>query len=302
MRTCYVQNCKTNASPTATDDRKNLRRACFRFPKDEEMLSEWLKRIPRENEISLKNVGVCILHFEPHFIKKMTHKHILSKDAIPTIFTSFDSSTEDLTDSKLYNQQHIIKPSVIQVIKVQPEIINFDYLRSQLTQKLKLDNWTITTFDENVYIYKLNQQSDGNLSIRSTINICVDLTVKVFVNNNAIGGIIPVNLRISQWKQLQNIIDKLNIMWQNVDSRNNQTKENINPTAAQNDRTDLIEIKCESVDSSDSDFPVGGRLPEEQVSLKFLTLHYNTQRASNKRNSLTVYLPANLSTNRLTIY
>lgn len=87
------------------------------------------------------------------------------------------------------------------------EILNFDNLRENLTKKLNLDNWLVVTTHQNLYIFNLNKKYNGNLSIRNTISIDVDLVVKVFVESNDDDTLF--NLKLYRWPQLQTLIEQL---------------------------------------------------------------------------------------------
>lgn len=86
------------------------------------------------------------------------------------------------------------------------EIINFDCLRENLTEKLKLENWIVVTTHQHLYIFNLNKKLSGNLSIRHTISIDIELVAKVFDGTN---DSTPVDLQLYRWPQLQDLIEQL---------------------------------------------------------------------------------------------
>lgn len=86
------------------------------------------------------------------------------------------------------------------------EIENFHNLQENLTEKLKLDNWNVSTSHQHVHIFILNKKLNGNLSIRNTICVNIDLFVKVFGEND---DEIVFNLKLYRWPQLQNLIEHL---------------------------------------------------------------------------------------------
>lgn len=236
----------TNATPTATDDRKHLRRPCFRFPGDDDLCKEWLERIPRNDIFRTAYAGVCILHFEPQYIKLNNSRYTLSRDAIPTIFE---------TDPLVYPQQqmhHAINNQQQHTnhgnFNPETDITDFDYLRSHLSVKLKLDNWMLAVSGDNnnILIFNLNRQSsgamEGEMSIRSTINISGNLVMKVFVK-----GVIIFNVKISKWTQIQNIIDNLQIK---TDVDNDMGFELDSVVIVKNSVDDEIDMKPQIIGSS----------------------------------------------------
>lgn len=74
-------------------------------------------------------------------------------------------------------------------------------------EKLKLKNWIVVASSRNLYIFNLNKKLNGNLSIRNTINIEIDLTVKVF---DEVNGNIVFNLKLYRWQQLQRLFEQFN--------------------------------------------------------------------------------------------
>lgn len=261
-RKCCVPNCMTNAKPTATDDRKHLRRPCFGFPVDDELCKDWLERIPRNDFFRTKHSGVCILHFEPHYIKFINRRHTLSRDAIPTLFES-DPFMESETNFVPYPQhpQHNFginnqQNANYENFNPETDITDFDYLRSHLSVKLKLDNWMIAVSGQSILIFNLNKQSsgqmEGELSVRSTININENLGMKVFVK-----GVVIFNVKISKWTQIQNIIDKLQIK---TDVENDMGFELDSLVVVKSSIDEDIDMKPQTLGSS-SDFHLAK--PEE---------------------------------------
>lgn len=89
---------------------------------------------------------------------------------------------------------------------IRDEIKNFDNLRENITEKLKLENWIVVTSLQNLYVFNLNKKLNGNLSIRNTISIDIDLIVKVF---DEMKDDILFNLKLYRWSQLQTLIEQL---------------------------------------------------------------------------------------------
>lgn len=257
-RKCCVPNCGKNATQTTKNGGIQIRRSIFRFPKDEELKNEWLQRISRKDVFNTEHAGVCILHFESYFIKPLEgfKKNRLRNDAIPTIFpftppsfTSIPVPTKvfSVRIKEIQNQQNTLNMNFRATAN--DDIRNFDDLRTHLTEKLKLDNWIVAPSGKNVYIFNLNKQICGNLTIRNTINIDSDLVVKVFVNNDVLKNTLTLDLTISQWSQLQNLLDNLKI---NVECRKDSGCQVDNVTVAGNiikqEETDIL---CENIGASE---------------------------------------------------
>ena len=80
---------------------------------------------------------------------------------------------------------------------------DFDSLRQNVTEKLNLDHWMVLPSQRTLHIFSLNKKLNGNLSIRNTICIDVDLIVKVFGEND---DDMLFSLRLHSWTQLQTLI------------------------------------------------------------------------------------------------
>lgn len=78
-------------------------------------------------------------------------------------------------------------------------------LRENLAHKLKLDNWFHLTSLPNLHIFNVDTKANGNLSIRNTIHINIELIVKVYAGNDDI----IFTVKLNQWSQLQSLIEQL---------------------------------------------------------------------------------------------
>ncbi|XP_037044569.1 zinc finger protein 2-like isoform X2 [Bradysia coprophila] len=85
------------------------------------------------------------------------------------------------------------------------KIIDFDNLRENVTGKLSLENWMVLPSHRSLHIFSLNKMLNGNLSIRNTIFIDVDLVVKVFGEDN---DETLFSLKLYSWPQLQTLIEQ----------------------------------------------------------------------------------------------
>lgn len=88
---------------------------------------------------------------------------------------------------------------------IHDEIVNFKHLSENVAVKLRLDNWLVSKSHHNLHIFRLNKKLNGNLSIRNTIYIDIDLVVKVFGEKDDE----IFNLKLYRWPQLQTLIDQL---------------------------------------------------------------------------------------------
>ena len=74
---CCVPGCKSN-NVSLNKNVPHVRVTMFRFPKNEKLKEEWLRKIPREVAIT-NNTVVCIKHFHEDDI--LLHKLQRKKDA-----------------------------------------------------------------------------------------------------------------------------------------------------------------------------------------------------------------------------
>ena len=61
---CCVPGCQSNYYC----NNKSHYVTMFSFPKDTNVLKEWIKKIPRDNLVITKYTKVCIIHFEEKYI------------------------------------------------------------------------------------------------------------------------------------------------------------------------------------------------------------------------------------------
>lgn len=73
---------------------------------------------------------------------------------------------------------------------------------------MKLKKWFVVTTQKNLHIFNLNRKLNGNLSIRNTICIDVDLVVTVFGEHDNI----IFTVKLHHWLQLQTLINQLEIV------------------------------------------------------------------------------------------
>ncbi|XP_037044566.1 zinc finger protein 287-like [Bradysia coprophila] len=95
--------------------------------------------------------------------------------------------------------------STILSTSIRDEIVDFDNLRENVTGKLSLENWMVLPSHRSLHIFSLNKMLNGNLSIRNTIFINVDLVVKVFGEES---DETLFSLKLSSWPQLQTLIEQ----------------------------------------------------------------------------------------------
>lgn len=91
---------------------------------------------------------------------------------------------------------------------IRDQIIDFDSLRENVTGKLHLENWMVLPSQRTVHIFSLNAKWNGNLSIRNTICIDIDMAVKVFGEHN---DDTLLSLKLYSWPQLQTLVDQCGV-------------------------------------------------------------------------------------------
>lgn len=204
-RQCCVPNCNANFDSTKSSANRNVQRSCFKFPTDESLKQEWLRRLPRKS-FNTENTGVCILHFEEQYIKRYfinsTSRVRLEHGAVPTLFLPSEKPNEQAVDER-----------VVDVEIEANSIEGFDSLKSDLTSMLRLDNWKVACSESNVHIYKLMTESNGNLTIQTSINVNSDLIMKIFHRDKPLGlkfsnHTVHRSLKLKEWSHLQKLIDK----------------------------------------------------------------------------------------------
>lgn len=119
MRRCSVPGCYSNYTKPYV--------SVFTFPKDPILCTLWLKSIGEPSLKVHENIGVCIKHFEEHFIigidsgtisrKKLSIKY----GAVPTIFGDDVSSSSDYP-----NQEKKIQ-SMDKVARMCKDFFNCDF-------------------------------------------------------------------------------------------------------------------------------------------------------------------------------
>ncbi|XP_037044571.1 zinc finger protein 12-like [Bradysia coprophila] len=98
-------------------------------------------------------------------------------------------------------------PSTILSTSIRDKIVDFDNLRENVTGKLSLENWMVLPSHRSLHIFSLNKMLNGNLSIRNTIFIDIDLVVKVFGENDDT----LFSLKLHSWPQLQTLIEQCGV-------------------------------------------------------------------------------------------
>lgn len=83
-------------------------------------------------------------------------------------------------------------------------ITDFNNLCQKLPHKLDLDNWFHLTSPKSLHIFNVDTKTNGNLAIRNTIHINIELTLKVYgVNDDII-----FTVKLCHWYQLQSLIEQ----------------------------------------------------------------------------------------------
>lgn len=196
---CCVPNCNTS-----TDH--NAQKSCFRFPTNKSLKDEWLRLIPVK-KINRQTTGVCILHFEERFLKRLTDNPLkgrLVAGAVPTLFLKDEVSIE----------ASVITEHVDIELDAN-KIVSFDILKSDLESVLQLDDWKVACSESNLHIYKLMIEPNGNLRIETSINVDSDLVLKIFHRDKALGmkfstQTVHRSLKLKGWSHLQKLLDKFN--------------------------------------------------------------------------------------------
>lgn len=161
---------------------------------------------------------------------------------IKIIQNLFTEKTGSILGSRLDCQQSSITGSSHTAIR--DEISNFENLRENLTQKLKLDNWFHLTSHQSLHIFNVDEKANGNLSIRNTIRIDIKLVMKVYGRDDDV----LFTVKLCQWPQLQTLIEQFGLSMKREDEPFNVSV--IEETVLRNDdvKDDWdVDRKCEAV-------------------------------------------------------
>lgn len=198
---CCVPNCDLKSSTNYSEEK-----SCFKFPTNKLLKEEWLRNIPVKN-FNKQSTGVCILHFEERFLKRSNENPLkarLVNGAVPTLFLKMYNSNESTVVSEYVN------------IELDTNTIDsFDTLKTNLTSVIQMDNWKVACSDSNLHIYKLMVEPNGNLRIETSINIDIDLILKVFHKDKVVAmkfskQTVHKSVKLKGWSHLQKLIDKFN--------------------------------------------------------------------------------------------
>lgn len=160
-RSCCVPGCKSNYGNSSHI-------SVFKFPKDETLRLEWIKKIHRADFVVNDKTVVCINHFEPRFIVKEDVFPVLNgepirvprkipkltDDAYPTIFPNQPA----YLTVKLNKQRKTPEERVKQVLQRDEENFNewcqqdtittFDSFVSEIKKKKKTGTSIFNSYQE----------------------------------------------------------------------------------------------------------------------------------------------------------
>lgn len=83
-------------------------------------------------------------------------------------------------------------------------ITDFNELRENVAHKLELDDWFHLTSLQSLHIFNVDIKSNGNLSIRHTIHVNIELKCTVYGANDDI----VFTVKLCHWPQLQSLIEQ----------------------------------------------------------------------------------------------
>ncbi|GFW59174.1 uncharacterized protein TNCV_2781051 [Trichonephila clavipes] len=232
-RYCCVPNCSSNkpGQPYVS---------VFRFPKDEQLLQTWKKKIPRDFKNS-NNSEVCIKHFpEPFTVRKdkITDKtdtiteiprvySKLSENAYPCIFSlpgcpSYlnEKIKERYGDNSTKGKNETIRRTQLftNFIKKE-EITSFECLKENI---LMLENLISDFLSKNVLKHDCEScitflfMNCKNCPILKSLKINTDLSIVIFNNNRelnipSVRKILNNPPRLTYFSELLNILNTVNV-------------------------------------------------------------------------------------------
>lgn len=222
---CCVPKCNSNYK-TSGEGYVSV----FKFPKDVEQRKEWIKSIPRKDWEPQKFSVVCIKHFHDSVISKIEKykdssgvwkefprsKPVLLPGAVPSIFPCLPAylSKEEVKGRKCPEKR---RQETVTVYEQQVNswlendlITNFENFKKDYNKKLNLCNeWLVHSSSDEVVYYKCSFQDIPCMT--TSIKVSSELICQVCVNRNilttdSLHWILPQNLKVSRWSQLENIL------------------------------------------------------------------------------------------------
>ncbi|KAF2889752.1 hypothetical protein ILUMI_16421 [Ignelater luminosus] len=227
IRRCCVPGCKSNYDSTRKENSQCI--TTFSFPKNEDRRKKWIKGIPRKHWTSTVSSVVCCLHFNPEDVIRHdkflqpdgTQKEIslshprLTENAVPCIFPNLpkylstgvkrkrkdpESRREDAFQRHSAAVERFLNDDLIK---------DFSDFKNNFPQKVNMCKWEVKVLENCVYFFTLNYET--KLTIRNCERVSEHLTVNIHLNKNELSAadlrwILPVNLKVSKWSQIINIL------------------------------------------------------------------------------------------------
>ncbi|XP_045482104.1 uncharacterized protein LOC123686148 [Harmonia axyridis] len=193
---------------------------------------KWISAIPRKNWSPSQNSAVCSVHFQENEIirydvfkrkdgtigKNLLRYPKLNKNAVPSIFPNLPGylskpsvSARKTPDER--RQNYIDSHNeIIHQLETADIIQNFDQLLNEYSNKLELVNWIVHKAENKIYFYQLKvQENQDSLLLETQISINENMVVQVFLGKNKLNfndlkWILPFDLKLSRWSQLENIL------------------------------------------------------------------------------------------------
>ncbi|KAG8182237.1 hypothetical protein JTE90_024170 [Oedothorax gibbosus] len=217
---CCVTNCKSNYKST-----KGVYVSVFKFPKDERLKSEWMRKIPRQDFEPSQRSVVCEKHFHDDCIirydeilrngeicrfQRKTPK--LKPGSIPTIFPGCPSYCSEPEPVKRKSRDEKLKKnddeSLKQFLK-KDEISSYENFATSLT----IDNpivkgYTVIRAESHTCILKLCLNSRPH--IEKSLKIANDFSVEMYVGEITVKQNIYQHLltkgKLMLWSQFENLM------------------------------------------------------------------------------------------------
>lgn len=192
---CCVSKCVYNpGNPTSV----------FQFPSDENLKTVRLKNIGRKDVFNTECVGVCILHFEAKFIKRVNDsgnalvRPRLKDNAIPTIFNYNTDGISDIFDHDVIDA-HLIR--------------DFHHFKYEHRNHTNLFDWSTFIDELSISFYKIRLKNDGNLISHYNIHIDYEMNIEIFHNGESMDidhfkDIITRRKKLYLFSELKQIIER----------------------------------------------------------------------------------------------
>ena len=228
---CAAVGCKSGCSP---EDNADIKATFHSFPlKNEYLLKQWLRRLPRKDFTPSKHSVLCSLHFvNSDFITSSTDSNFdrkrkrstslqnryLKRDAIPSVWPNLPSylstpavapRSEKATSSNCLQNEALILQKQIDSFFSEDRIASYDELISRFQNETKPEGFLFFEADNGFNLIIVSTELPYRVILSITVSKLLDVTV-YFENQNvppsSYDHIISPHSPLSKMSQLLNLM------------------------------------------------------------------------------------------------